>query len=364
MQDPDGPGEAVPPKRPAILARAAILLGQQIRRLIRLLLARPLRGAPNKDASAGNNKDSAPLATRLVRGLCYRLLFAPILLALAAAALVFAGTHPSRQTFDADPRTHGVYYDPVAFSSVDGTSLEGWIVPMVDARMVMERQDRLLRSRFPAVVLVHDHGQSPQQMLSLVGPLHEEGMVVLVVGLRGQSAGAGFSAAGGVGQTFGLNESLDVLAAVNLLRRRAFIDPSRIAVLGVGTGANAALLAAEEDPGIAALVLSRPVESADAAIANLVGPKHRALRWMRPVCKWTFEVAYGVDADALNLSGLNSVMEGLPVLSLDDGGGAGPSTDPINPFTAASTQKIREFFRAELDTGRSTATRRSTASTR
>jgi dienelactone hydrolase len=91
-------------------------------------------------------------------------------------------------------------------------------------------------------------------MLPLVRPLHDAGFVVMVVALRGCGASAP------AGETFGLLESNDVKAAVAVLRKRPFVDPNRIAIVGVGAGANACVLAASEDAGIKALVLDHPAQ--------------------------------------------------------------------------------------------------------
>src|SRR5262249_29813903 len=146
--------------------------------------------------------------------------------------------------------SQGVYYDPVNFLSDDGARLEGWLVPVVDAKKVLEEKDQIIGKRYPAVVLVHDFAGSRQQLLPMVQPLHNAGFVVLAMNLRGTTQSAREA------QTFGIKEAMDVKAAVDMLRRRLFVDPAKIAVVGIGTGANAAMIAGRNDPSIAALVLS------------------------------------------------------------------------------------------------------------
>jgi hypothetical protein len=272
---------------------------------------------------------------RVARGVAYRLLFAPILLALASAALVYRGTHPPAAVAAGDPTSFGVYYDPVDFPAEDGVGLTGWLVPVVDARRVLLHRDRLLHQTYPAVVLVHDHGQSPAQLLPLVAPMHEDGIVVLAVGLRGTGRRAT------VGQTFGLDEAGDVLAAVNVLRRRAFVDPNRIAVVGLGTGANAAVLAAERDAGIAALVLADPVASAADVVAERLGPDRFGFRWLQPAAKWAFEIAYHHDVDELSLNQHQSLLARRKHLRVD-----GATTD--GRLMAAPAETIRVFCRETL----------------
>src|SRR3954467_8110740 len=114
-------------------------------------------------------------------------------------------------------------------------------------------------------------------MLPLVRPLHDAGFVVLVVGVRG--SGTTTPAA----QTFGLTEWMDVRAAAEMLRRRPYVDANKIGGAGIGTGATAALLAAEPDDGLRALVLDDPASSADEVVAHRLAPRLPYLEWMRPI---------------------------------------------------------------------------------
>jgi hypothetical protein len=319
-----------PPTRRRLWAQAA---ARAVRWLTAKLLSHPLAWRGSRLAFRGADD---PWHWRFVRGAAYRMLFVPIILALAASALVFRGTHPQAVLAAGDPGSFGVYYDPVQLASEqDGTPLAGWLVPVVDARRVLLHRDRLLHHKHPAVVLVHDHGQSPQQMLPLIAPLHEDGLVVLAIGLRGQGAGSTRAS------TFGLNEAGDVQAAVNLLRRTAFVDETRIAVVGIGTGANAALLAAGRDPQISALVLADAVPSAGHVVADQFGPNMTGLRWMQPLAKWAFEITYRQDMDELGLDQNQSTLTGRKVLHLKD-------VTTNGRLTADPTEQIRTFCRETL----------------
>ncbi len=283
-------------------------------------------------------EDGTP-TQRFVRALLYRLAFVPIILALFVAALVFAVTHPPRAAgADGDPLVHGVYYDPVNFLSEDGTRLEGWLVPVYDAKRVLEEKERTLHKKHPAIVLVHDYTGTRQQMLPLVPKLHDAGMVVLVLSLRGTGT------SGGAAHTFGLNEAMDVRAAVDMLRRRSYVDPARVSVMGVGTGANAAMIAAEQDANIAALVLERPMESFEAAMVSRLGDEQRWVDVLMPLFKWTFEAMYHVDADHLNVAGFSGTLSARPTLQF---AGAGA----IAPYRAQNADGIMQFLRAHKITG-------------
>ena len=179
---------------------------------------------------------------RFCRGFLYRLTFLPVFAALTVATLVYAGTHPRQSSAEVDPNSQGIYYDAVSLRTDDGVRLDAWLVPVLEADQVLREKELALRTNHPAVLLVHDYGRDRSQMLPLVRPLHDAGFVVMVVALRGCGTSESWSS------TFGLLESNDVKAAVAVLRKRNFVDPKRVAVIGVGTGANAALLAAAEDP--------------------------------------------------------------------------------------------------------------------
>jgi hypothetical protein len=277
-------------------------------------------------------EDGTPVQ-RFIRGLLYRLAFVPVVLAIFVVTLVFAVTHPPHYTADADPTLQGVYYDPVNFVSEDGTRLEGWIVPVFDAKRVLEEKERTLHKKHPAIVLVHDYMGTRQQMLPLVPALHDAGVVVLVVGLRGTGPSTG------TGQTFGLKEQMDVRAAVDFLRRRSYVDAAKVSVMGLGTGANAAVGAAAQDANIAALILDRPIESFDQAMMNRLGRNQQWLSVLMPLFRYTFEAMYHVDADQLTSASFATVTATRPTLRFADVGNG------LEPYQPQNAEGIAAFLR-------------------
>jgi len=285
--------------------------------------------------------EDAPLWQRLLSGLVYRLLFLPVLIFLVLAALVWLGTHPLPVAATCDPLTFGAYYDPVSFTSAGGTRIEGWLVPMLDAKNVLAQREKVLKAKYPAVVLVHDHGNNRSQMLPLVQPLHDAGYVVLIIGMRGSINGT-------TGTTFGLREAADVNAAVEMLRRRQGVDPARIAVVGIGTGANAALLAASQDARITALVLDHPFVDVNEMICRELSPRQPWLAWSRPLSKWIFEVAYRVDADDLDFSRCKAAVKTRPILMFDS------SLYGNSAFRSRGIAQTRDFLGKYLKPGKPT----------
>jgi pimeloyl-ACP methyl ester carboxylesterase len=297
----------------------------------RVMLWNPLRGRTQFRVRI---EDGTPWQ-RFCRGLLYRLTFLPVLTALAVVVLVYTGTHPHCQVADIDPSSQGIYYEAVTLRTDDGVRLEAWLVPVLEAEQVLREKELALRTKEPAVLLVHDFGQDRLQMLPLIRPLHEAGFVVMALSLRG----CGSSASSG--STFGLLESSDVRAAIDVLRKRSFVDPKRIAVVGVGMGANAALLAAANDPSLRAMVLDHPSVSGNEILVNHIVPKYHALDWMLPMCKWAFELSYQVHTDDLDMSQYASLMSSRKVLMFD-------GSAPIADFTPHNASNICRFLSASL----------------
>jgi pimeloyl-ACP methyl ester carboxylesterase len=279
------------------LREAAVHIFHAGRSVGRVLFSKPLRRRRDPESQQ-------PIVGRLVRAFAYRALFVPIFLALWAAALVYRGTHPVRFGSDKLPAVPSMFYETLEFNGADGCPLMAWFVPVIDAHRVLELKNKVLKEKQPAVVLVHDFNRTPSQMVPLIAPLHERGFLVAVVGLRGAGRG------GAVAQTFGLNESGDVRAAIAQIRGRSTIDADRIAIVGVGTGANAAVIAASQERAVVkALVLVNAYESAERVIAERIGPERRGLAWMQQASKWAFEMTYHVDADDLYLGRFRDVLD-------------------------------------------------------
>jgi pimeloyl-ACP methyl ester carboxylesterase len=253
---------------------------------------------------------------------------------LCTSTLVFTGTHPSMVYSATDPNSYGIYAESITFEAEDGTHLDGWIAPVIDAHAIVEKRERALRTKHPAVVLVHDFGQPPQTVLPLFEPLHQDGLVVIAMGLRGCTSSTLQTA----GQTFGLHEALDVKAACQLLRDQPFVDGSRIAIVGVGTGATAAVLTAKNDPMIKATVLIDPALDANDVLRQHFGPNKPLLKWMQPLCKWTFELGYRVDAEEMQIDRFPEVTKFRPSLSLQSNGDSKFMTNP------KTIEQVRTFL--------------------
>ncbi len=148
----------------------------------------------------------------------------------------------------ATPADIGLEYEPVRFTTDDGVTLSGWLVPAA-------------RETRTAVVVLHGFtGNRLAELAAFVPWLHERHHV-----LQFDFRGHGESGPGWV--TLGSHERRDVAAAVDFLRSRG-LGP--IALFGVSMGAAIAIVAAPDLP-VAAVV-------ADSAFAELHHPIGNRMR--------------------------------------------------------------------------------------
>jgi alpha-beta hydrolase superfamily lysophospholipase len=188
----------------------------------------------------------ARLAGRLVGG-------------LTGAYLLFVGARGSRMLVQPDvrpflpewdgapatPRDLGLEYEPVRFTTDDGVTLSGWLVPS-------ERETRT------AVIVLHGFGGHRLPELAVFVPWIQERHHVLQFDFRGH----GESGAGRV--TLGSHERRDVAAAVRFLESRGF---GPIALFGISMGAAIAIVSAPDLP-VAAVVADAPFAELHHPIAN------------------------------------------------------------------------------------------------
>ena len=174
--------------------------------------------------------------------------------AYAAGMITQIGPHAY---VDDPPASYGIEYQDVRFPARgDGTHIAARFLPNGDGAR--------------AVILVHGREASKQNaitgnLVKLGAALHDAGLAVLMIDMRGhgESEGERFS--------FGVYERQDVLGAVDFLVAQG-ARPGSIGVLGISMGSGAAIGAAAEEPAIGALVL----DSAFADLALLIEERWEA----------------------------------------------------------------------------------------
>ncbi|WP_371745611.1 alpha/beta hydrolase [Myxococcus sp. CA033] len=179
--------------------------------------------------------------------------------------------------------------EDVSFSSVDGLTLRGWYVPS--------------RNR-AAVVLVHGFADNRAQLLFEARALARAGYGVLLFDLRAHGE------SGGDRVTWGDGERRDVTAALDFVSKRQDVDPARLGLFGFSMGGTTALLVAETDARVKAVVAAGAYPALEADVYSGYG------RWgafsAEPVL-WTLRHA-GVDVDAVRPIDGMCQLQGRPLL--------------------------------------------------
>lgn len=227
--------------------------------------------------------------------------------AMLAVAVAERFTSAAREASSFTPRDAGLCYEDVRFHARgDDVRLAGWY----------------LGARRPrgAVVLVHGRGASKGheltvQAMALVRRLLDDELSVLMLDLRGHGD------SDPARLTYGCNERLDVLGAVDWLVARGY-RPGAIGVLGASMGGSAAIAAAAEEPAIGAVV-------SDSAFADFAAVlRHNFPRVMRtraalallPGALWWVRRWTGVALQAFRPAELARKLQQRPLLLIHSKG--------------------------------------------
>ena len=166
------------------------------------------------------------------------MLWALLVLLLAAALAGIAGAYVAatiirRRTPDrtASPSDYGLEHETVHFTTEDGITLTGWLIPAPNA-------DR-------AVIFLHGHAGSMDPDLKYAPWFRERGISVLMFDFRGHGRSAGRHV------SMGYFERRDLLAAEKFLMERGY---ERIGVLGFSMGGAVALSGSPQSQRICAVV--------------------------------------------------------------------------------------------------------------
>ena len=143
---------------------------------------------------------------------------------------------PERIVETRTPADAGMHHEDVRIATENGKSIFGWFVPLNQ------------ETKGPAVVLLHGWGGNAETLLPLALPLNKAGFAVLMMDSRchGRSDEDSFSSMPRFAEDLG--------HAIDWLKCRENIDPSRVAVVGHSVGAAACLLSASRRADIAAVV--------------------------------------------------------------------------------------------------------------
>ena len=127
--------------------------------------------------------------------------------------------------------------EEVSFSAEDGGDVSGsWIVPLPP--------EGNKRTRWPVVILLHDYGMNRRDWNVLIPELIQAHFAVLALDLRGHGSEGNYGGTSSSGSAeYALESGLfDIGAALSWLKAQKKADEKRVAIVGVGIGAEIAYL--------------------------------------------------------------------------------------------------------------------------
>ena len=151
-------------------------------------------------------------------------------------------THPKREQLRTNPSYWGLSYKNVRFRSQKGDlTLRGWWIPAKGSRLT--------------VVIAHAYTENREDDYipgyDVADLLHQMGANILMFDFRGEGNSQGSLV------TVGVDEQWDLVAAAREAERH-LASGVPVAVWGFSMGASTALLAAEDDPQIRAVIADSP----------------------------------------------------------------------------------------------------------
>jgi len=150
--------------------------------------------------------------------------------------------HPARQKIDTTPDVAGLQYETVNFASrTDALNLQGWLIKVPANKQT--------------ILFAHGYGKNRLQndvpLLPVVKVLVNHGYNVVMFDFRNCGASDGNLT------SLGQYEVRDLLGAVDFVRERADLS-QKITLFGFSMGAAVAIMAAAEEPFVAAVVSDSP----------------------------------------------------------------------------------------------------------
>jgi uncharacterized protein len=210
----------------------------------------------------------------------------------------------------------------VVYQGHNGMERSGWFVPGANTE----------EKPWPTILLLYGYGGHKEQMAYYARMLHEAGFACFMFDMQGTGLLRGLPV------TMGYKERWDTLDAVAYLETRRDVDSKRIGALGVSMGAATALMAAELEPKIKAVVS----DSSYADLNDMVQPGLRtfvgrpAIFFAPLIMRWA-EQMVGMKAGAVHPEASAAKLGERPLLVIH--GADDQLTDPGSApriFAAAS----------------------------
>jgi uncharacterized protein len=280
---------------------------------------------------------------RALRGLLFIIGFVAGLVGIMVAFFARYMIKPPRQRLWAAPSDIGLAYEKIEFPARDGYRLSGWFVPAK-------------AEKGPTIVLIHGwpwnrlgnaaddalsdiSGSAPVDFLRLAYTLHHAGYHLLLFDLRnhGESVAA-------PPVTFGLQESNDLLGALDYLNGREDVDQERIGAMGFSMGANTVLYSLPRTNRIRAAVLVQPTSVklfAGRFAYDLLGPLSKLVL---PLVDLVYTAAYGLHFGAIEPIMAAAGAGNTPILYVQGTGDRWGSLNNVQQMAAVTPGAVEPLF--------------------
>jgi len=175
-----------------------------------------------------------------------------ILIIYIATSYFISGTviHLDRQPVPKTPQDYGLKFEDVTFSTADKIKIKGWLIPGSSEKLVIithvggltkygsTRQFKSISKLFNKEI----------EFLKVAQHLHDQGYGVLMFDFRnhGESDPSPNDGKAGVG----LEEYLDVVAAMNFIKGRADLRNKDVGFVSFCMGANSTIIAMSKEPAV------------------------------------------------------------------------------------------------------------------
>ena len=206
-------------------------------------------------AVAGPSRISGEFVLRLVLGVLVLLVVIFLALAGVGAGLTYYVTTANSSQEAVNPQSYLLNsYISLSFTDRSGGEHEGWL---------------LLGLRgAPAIILCHGYDSNRSDLLSLGTILRDNHFNVYLFNFHGPKAKESLS-------NLGPRQASDLIAAIETVTKQPDVNPNRVGLFGTSVGGYAALVAAELNPKVKALVVdttySTPERMFDSQIERLLG---------------------------------------------------------------------------------------------
>ncbi len=245
---------------------------------------------------------------------------------LLTVLITRAGTRPMDLELTSSPADYGLPFEEVTFEAADGVVISGWFLPGGTRKAVVACGHGLFRSR--------------REVLDRAAFFRQLGYDTLVFDFRRHGK------SGGERVTLGYQERRDFEGAVEFLRKRRPEAP--VVLYGVSMGAGAALLAARETPGVAAIIADSPFLNIEHTVVHHVKLIFGLPRFpFASELLWFLEIRGGFDRKDFDIEAAASALGDRPLLVIAGGEDERMPPDLQKRVEEASKSPLSRFVRID-----------------